>query len=97
MQEVTLESLNEKLGEHIRQHDMDFAALRGMWWKVAIGLLVPVITGVFAYGVLTANVANLKEEVDKKANKETVENQLASINASLARIEGRLDILTTKQ
>ena len=95
--DVTNEQLSEKLDLHVKTHDADFVALKGMWWKFGITVLVQIVTGIFAYGTLTANVANLKEELDKKANKETVENQLASINASLARIEGTLTVLNTKK
>lgn len=95
--DVTNEQLSEKLDLHVAKHDEDFDSMKNMWWKFGLAVLVPFITAIFAYGTLTANVANLKEELDKKANRETVENQLASINSSLSRIEGTLVILTNQK
>ena len=97
MEHITNEQLNEKLEAHIKKHDEDFSSLSNMWWKIGGVVLIPFLVAVYGYGVLNDQVNNLKENLSSKANKETVESQLTSINIALVDIKATLVELNKKK
>lgn len=101
MEHITNEQLNIKIEDHVKQHNIDAEQMNkkldkvaGIWWKIGAIVLIPFLTGIFAYGKLTSDVEHLQTDVTLKANKETVETQLASMALSLQQINTKLDSLT---
>lgn len=108
---ITNEQLNTKidgvvndLTDHKKQHTDDNKIVQqkldkvaGIWWKIGGIILIPFLMAIYGYGVLNDKVANLKEDIEKKASKETVEVQLASINTSLSDIKTTLQELSKKK
>lgn len=94
-----MDELEQKLDKHIQKHDDDYAAMvtkiSAMWWKIALTILIPLVSGIFAYGQLTANVRNqdtqIQELKTEKASKETMvsyqENVLGAIGEVKADIK----------
>ena len=90
MEHITNEQLNEKLDAHIKKHDEDFGSISSMWWKIGGTVLIPFLIAVYGYGVLNDQVNNIKASLSDKANRETVESQLAAINTALIDIKASL-------
>lgn len=98
MEHITNEQLNEKIDKHIEQHTKDFEiinqrldGIKGIWWKIALAVALPFIGYVYGYGVLSNKVENEDHAIQKlqeeKANKETLDTQLVSINSALVEIK----------
>ena len=85
---------HEDLREEIQGVVTELEKVKSHWWKISLTVLIPFLLAVYGYGVLNNEVANLKETIQTKANKETVENQLSSIGVSLDNINRKLDSLT---
>ncbi len=101
---ITNEQLNTKLDDHVKTHNEDALVMNqkldkvaGIWWKIGAIVLIPFLIAVYGYGVLNEQVANLKDSLATKANKETVETQLASINQSLVDIKATLLDLSKRE
>lgn len=62
----------------------------GIWPRVLLALLVPVLAGLIAWGTIRSDVANLKAAVDSKASREVVQAQYEAILRELQDIKRRL-------
>lgn len=82
---------------NIRKDIEDVRKSIGSTMKWVIGLIViPICAGLIAWGSLTTRVDNMKETLDVKANRETVDSQFAAVNQSLGRIEAVLSKMQNK-
>jgi hypothetical protein len=92
---TNMTELETKLDKHIETHARDYEDMRrtlsSIWWKIAGILAIPIITGLIGYGRITADVTHLQNDVVVKANRETVETQLASLNTAMQYLIQRFD------
>jgi hypothetical protein len=63
----------------------------GLWPKVTLAFLVPVIAAVWALGGVRNDVARHGQEIEKKASRETVTAQYDAILQRLDAIDRRLE------
>ena len=70
---------------------MSAANGNGTWKRFVLQLVIPTAVALMGYGALKADVRNLREQVDTKASRETIEAQYQSIMQRLDRIERKLD------
>lgn len=68
----------------------------GLWTRLILALLPLALLGLIAWGTTQANVSNLADKLDDKANRETIAAQFTDLSNQLRAMREQLDRIESK-